>query len=140
MIFTVRKRSCGKVIFLHLSVSHSVHRGVCIPACTGQTPPFPGETPSLIDTPRGQTPPYSVDAWRHTPSPDPTPRIDIATAADGTHPTGMQSCYGLEIHLRSPKIQTLARITLSNKLIKKSVGQLSYVCCQIVYACSHLHR
>ena len=27
-IFTVRKRSCGKVIFLHLSVSHSVHRGI----------------------------------------------------------------------------------------------------------------
>ena len=27
MIFTARKRSCGKVTFLHLSVSHSVHRG-----------------------------------------------------------------------------------------------------------------
>ena len=26
-LFTVRKRSCGKVMFLHLSVSHSVHRG-----------------------------------------------------------------------------------------------------------------
>ena len=48
-IFTVRKRSCGKVMLLHLSVSLSVHRrgrglsGVCvcvsIPACTGQTPP-----------------------------------------------------------------------------------------------------
>ena len=25
-IFTVRKRSCGKVMLLHLSVSHSVHR------------------------------------------------------------------------------------------------------------------
>ena len=28
--FTTRKRSCGKVMFLHLSVSHSVHRGVCM--------------------------------------------------------------------------------------------------------------
>ena len=28
------QRSCGKVMFLHLSVSHSVHRGVCVPACT----------------------------------------------------------------------------------------------------------
>ena len=27
-IITVRKRSCGKVMFLHLSVSHSLHRGV----------------------------------------------------------------------------------------------------------------
>ena len=26
-IFTTRKWSCGKVMFLHLSVSHSVHRG-----------------------------------------------------------------------------------------------------------------
>ena len=41
---TARHRSCGKVMFLNLSVSHSVHRGVsvqgvCIPACTRQTPP-----------------------------------------------------------------------------------------------------
>ena len=28
------QRSCGKVMFLHLSVSHSVHRGVYVPACT----------------------------------------------------------------------------------------------------------
>ena len=52
-----RKRSCTKVMFLHLSVSHSVHSmnlgsgvgnmGVCIPACTwkeGCIPPcnWPG--------------------------------------------------------------------------------------------------
>ena len=29
---TVLKRSCGKVMFLHLSVSHSVHGG-CLPQC-----------------------------------------------------------------------------------------------------------
>ena len=29
-VFTVRKRSCGKVKFLHLSFSHSVHRGACV--------------------------------------------------------------------------------------------------------------
>ena len=28
------QRSCGKVMFLYLSVSHSVHRGVSVPACT----------------------------------------------------------------------------------------------------------
>ena len=27
MFITAHKRSCGKVLFLHLSVSHSVHRG-----------------------------------------------------------------------------------------------------------------
>ena len=76
-IFTVRKWSCGKVMFLHLSVSHSVHGGGgrCIPACTGQTP-----LPSACwDT--------------HTPLPSAcwdTP--PAATAADGTYPTGMISC------------------------------------------------
>ena len=37
-------RSCGKVMFLHLSVSHSVHRGVSLT-----------ETP-LIETPRDRNP------------------------------------------------------------------------------------
>ena len=31
VVFTARKRSCGKVMFLHLSVSHSVHRGALHP-------------------------------------------------------------------------------------------------------------
>ena len=29
-IITARKRSCGKVMFLHLSVSHSVHMEACV--------------------------------------------------------------------------------------------------------------
>ena len=28
------QRSCGKVIFLQVSVSHSVHRGISVSACT----------------------------------------------------------------------------------------------------------
>ena len=68
-LITVRKRSCGKVMFLHLSVSHSVHKGgVCLSACwdthtsPGRHPPArhpPGQTPSLDRHPTGQT---------HTPS------------------------------------------------------------------------
>ena len=54
-------RSCGKVMFLHLSVILS-RGGVCLSACW--------------DTPPGQTPPPQ----------------QTATAADGTHPTGMHSC------------------------------------------------
>ena len=48
------QRSCGKVMLLHLSVSHSVHRGVCIPAFTGT------HSPSWADISQhalGQTPP-----------------------------------------------------------------------------------
>ena len=43
-LITVRKQSWGKVMFLHLSVSHSVHRG-CIPACIGADTPSPGRHP-----------------------------------------------------------------------------------------------
>ena len=63
---TVRKRNCGKVIFLHLSFSHSVHRGH-------------GGRSVLVHAaihPPWQTPPQQT-----------------ATAADGTHPTGMHSCF-----------------------------------------------
>ena len=54
-LFTVHKRSCGKVMFLHLSVSHSVHKGgVCLSACW-DTPPPPGRHPFLP----GQAPPLN---------------------------------------------------------------------------------
>ena len=44
--FTVRKRSCGKAMFLHLSVSHSVHGGggVCLPSACWDTHPRAGQT------------------------------------------------------------------------------------------------
>ena len=35
VVFTARKRSCGNVMFLHLSVSHSVHRGEGMSASRG---------------------------------------------------------------------------------------------------------
>ena len=53
---TARKCSCGKVMFLHLSVSHSVRGGWCAPP--RQTPPPPGRHSQA--EPRRQTPP------RHT--------------------------------------------------------------------------
>ena len=46
-IITARKRSCGKVMFLHLSVSHSVHRGV-------------SAIHPRADTPLGRHPPGKV--------------------------------------------------------------------------------
>ena len=73
-IFTAHKRSCGKVIFLHLSVIlfTGVHRGdvsqhasqVTWADPLGQTP-HPGQTPSWTDTqPLAETP------RADTPSPD----------------------------------------------------------------------
>ena len=64
MTFTVHKRSYGKAMFLHLSVIM-----------------FGGGLPSACTPLRKHTHP-----WKH-PHPRPT-----ATAADGTHSTGMLSC------------------------------------------------
>ena len=70
-LFTVRKRSCEKVMFSQACVKNSVHRGeVCTPRS---------------DT-SGQT---------HSPGRHPSPR-QTATVADGMHPTGMHSCYHLQ--------------------------------------------
>ena len=109
-IFTARKQSCGKVMFLHLSVSHSVHRGVyssiqrargvypsmqwaggCTPIgrhsiALGRHPPgrhAPGQTPPLGRHPP-QTPPGKHPLGRHP--------FETATEAGGKHPTGMHSC------------------------------------------------
>ena len=51
------QRSCGKVIFLHQSVNHSIHRrGVWQPP--GQTPPWADNPP-----PRADTPPLHSACW-----------------------------------------------------------------------------
>ena len=77
-----RKRSCGKVIFSQACVKNSVHGagGVCLSACW-DTPP--GQTPS---------PPPGTPCPVHA-------GIDMATAADGTHPTGMHSCFDVKIEM-----------------------------------------
>ena len=68
------QRSCDKVIFSQASVILSTEGEVSAPAHAGiHTPPLGRHTP-------GQT------------SPPP-----VATAADGTHPTGMHSCYKLRL-------------------------------------------
>ena len=100
------QRSCGKAIFLHLSVSHSIHGGVChthpldrqIPlgqtllgrpswADThlgrhhpGQTPPSPGQTP-----PMGRH-----HLWADTPPAQ--CMLVCGQQARGTYPTGMHTC------------------------------------------------
>ena len=70
--------SCGKVMFSQASVI--LTWGVSGRHPPGQTPPR--QTPSPGQThPHGQT---------HTPGQTPTP-------ADGTHPTGMHSCYVISV-------------------------------------------
>ena len=101
------QRSCGKVIFSQVSVSHSVHRGGVSGRSPRQTPPPLGRHPlPWADTPPQcmlgytplpsacwDTPPCPVHAGIHPPAQcmlgyTPPP---AATAAVGTHPTGMHS-------------------------------------------------
>ena len=97
-------------MFLHLSVSHSVHRGGLPQCMLGYSPPPGAGTPQEqapptgADTPspREQAPPEQVPPRAGTPSPKeqapPFPQEahhtpqQTATVADGTHPTGMHSC------------------------------------------------
>ena len=94
------QRSCTKDMFLHLSVSHSVHReSVCLSACWDAHLPgrytAPGKYTPL---PLGRYPPRQVPPWAGTPPGQVHPSHPWAgtppttvTAADGTHPTGMLS-------------------------------------------------
>ena len=67
---------------------------------TRDTPhPIPRQTPSRKTSP-GQTPPTGGHSQQaDIPRADTTPRADnppprqMATAADGTHPTGLHSCF-----------------------------------------------
>ena len=78
------QRSCGKVIFSQASVILSTWGG-----CVWQTPPARADTPR--ETLLGQTPPGQTPPGRHLPGQ--TPPLPAATAEDGTHPTGMHSCF-----------------------------------------------
>ena len=82
-----------KVLFLHLFVSHSVHRrGVCLSACWDTTPPPkqqappgtrhppPGADPPGADTPLEQTPPGpGTPLEADTPSPQSRPPREQTT-------------------------------------------------------------
>ena len=77
-MFTARKRSCGKVMFLHLFLSYSVHGGCLADISQAHS--------SLCKQPPDRHPPWPDTPPRQTPS-------GIATEAGSTHPTGMNSCF-----------------------------------------------
>ena len=74
-------------VFTPVCQSFCSREGVCLSACW--------DTPPWADSPYGQTPqtdtPCPVHAGIHPPCPVHS-GIDMATAADGMHPTGMHSC------------------------------------------------
>ena len=91
-IFAVRN-----VIFSQACVKNSVYGvggGFLPQSMLGHTHTPPGQThPSWADTPPGQTPP-----------------LPTATAADGTHPTGMLSCskmYTCDLSIKQKKAMSI---------------------------------
>ena len=76
------------VIFSQASISHSFQgggwEGVCIPAWTGQTPPWT-DTP-WADTPWADTPWADHPAGRHTQQADPPDRHPLGQTPPGRHP------------------------------------------------------
>ena len=94
-IFTIRKRSCKKVMFSQACVKNSVHgRGVHPTwADTSSQANNPlRQTHPQADTPRADTHLLGRHPLgRHNPWAD-TPLHQMVTAADGIHPTGMHSC------------------------------------------------
>ena len=103
--------------YVFTPVCHSVHRGgVCLSACLDTTPP--------------QTRPGTPPGSRSPRTRHPSPGAEMATAADGTHPTGMHSCfliihprstsYLLIIDTRSPHKQFLTEQTSSDSTLDKA--------------------
>ena len=110
-IVTARKRSWGKVMFLHLSIILFTGEGApgstreCtswmhLPACTpGWTPQLDAPSDAPLDAPppvdkslspaRGCTP-YQ---WMQPPRPPPPKKMTDSQMASGTHPTAMCTCW-----------------------------------------------
>ena len=90
IIVTIRNSSCRKVMFSQASVILS----------TGGRCTTPGQTSPLGETPPGRHPPGRFPSWTYNPPPPAVqtpprqtpPPPQTATAAHGTHPTGMHSC------------------------------------------------
>ena len=80
----------AKVMFLHLSVRHSVHSGAvnaCWDTPPDQAPPWSRAPPEIPVGPG--TPLCAVHAGRY------------GQQAGGTHPTGMHSCYLIDFKVSS---------------------------------------
>ena len=83
---------------VHRGVSASVHAGIPHKPPQEQTPPQ--SRPPWEQTPREQTPPLQQTPYPGADTPqEQTPPRETATAADGTHPTGMHSCSNIFLQL-----------------------------------------
>ena len=123
-IITVRKRSCGKVVFLHLSVGHFVHRGCLLQCMLGYSS---RQTHPWANTPLGryprQTPPRQTSLWADTPRAD-TPPGRHPLPAD-SHCSGRYASYMNAFLFTINFVHCCFSVTLSfRKLLTHSAGNL----------------
>ena len=90
------QRSCEGYVFTR--VCHSVHGGGLPQCMLGYPPPRsrapPGADPPGADPPGAEPPGSKHPPWsRHPQPPQGADPPETATVADGTHPTGMHSCW-----------------------------------------------
>ena len=137
-----QQRSCGRVMFLHLSVSHSVHRGASgrHPPGRNHPPPCWVENPPRAENSLGQTPPFWSDtpqagtSWADMPPANTSPWADprqtpssMATAADGTHPTGMLSCWHKIFYCSASGVFTVPHISFAVVSAKIWPGEIKII-------------
>ena len=105
-IFTGRNEVVAKVIFLHLSVIHSVHMGGCLPQCMlGYHTPQEQTHPLPEQTPWEQTPPEQIPPGADTPTP---PGAD--TPPGTKYPPGLSTPLGLSTAPRTKYIPPGSRL------------------------------
>ena len=95
-------------MFLHVSVSHSVHRGGCYPSVYCRWYPSMPCRGGVLSQHALQVVSQHALQQEGVPAPGgyllrgvwrPPSRKQTATVADGTHPTGMHSCWN-DIHIK----------------------------------------
>ena len=106
----------AQVIFLHLSVIHSVHGGVCLSACWDTTTPQIRQTPRIRQTPQ----------TRQTPLADqtPPPLRTRLTPPDQTPPISDQADHPPGSRLQHTVYEWLVRILLECILVVKVLFNL----------------
>ena len=108
------QRSCGKVMFLHLSVSHSVHEGVSASVHAGIHPP--GRYTRSRYTPRQVHPP-GTPPWQGHPLADTPPGRYTHTPGRYTHPPWQVHTHPRQVHPPRRSLQRTVRILLECFLV-----------------------
>ena len=117
-IFTVRKRSLRRLCFY--TCLSFCSQGGSLPQCIlgyhppEQTPPRPGTLPPGPGTPRTSPP---------------LPGAETATAADGTHPTGMHSCVEDEFCICALAANIVQWFTVECCRNTQKLAMLAYLYC-----------